>query len=310
METSYRGRRERDFAIIRPECALVTATDAKHAPYLFNAINSIRERFPAHPTLYVFDLGMTWLQRRELQSAAGVELRKVDRFVPHWKTNWSWKPYILTQVSERYVLYFDAANIVLYRPLHLWFLTIARSGYFLIKNGQRMQDITPSNYWAKFDLDAARSATDSTFGAGLFGFDRRSPAGEAVSEALQRTKAGWNLGRSRAEQRRTYDASVIHDCLLFRADQTLLNLAFRKRYGDALVLRDEVRYCGRGGRADDPRQYLWYSRRLRQSLIYFWRPLRRPMWPYLAGRVVAYARILVGDAVRAPLSWWLRRKAS
>lgn len=266
----------------------MTATDAKHAPYLFNAIASIRDRFPAHPRMYVYDLGMNSTQRRELSGIPWLELRHMNKFVAHWHLNWSWKPYILTQLDERYVFYFDAANIVLYRPLHMWFRAIQHHGYFLIGNGQKLSDITPTDYWPMFGLDPARYRSQSTFGAGLIGFDQAGAASDAIREALLRTREGWNLGRSAQEKSRVYDRSAVRQCPCFRADQTLLNLAFRKHYGAALIVRDGPRYCGVGGANDHPRQYLWYARRKRSSLIYFWTPLKSNSFIFWINRVTSY----------------------
>lgn len=301
------GRRAlRHYESIRQDCALVTATDAKHAPYLFNAIASIRDRFPSHPRLYVYDLGMTIWQRSELSGLDWLELRSVDKFVGHWNRNWSWKPYIVAQVERRYVLYFDAANIVLYRPLHLWFSAISQQGYFLIKNGQQLQDITPSDYWSLFDVDAGRYAHVPTFGAGLFGLDKMTAAGSALDEALEKTRQGWSLGSSADELRRSYDRSIVRDCASFRADQTLLNLAFRKQFGAELMLRDELRYVGLGGAHDHPRQFLWYARRKRSSLLYFWTPLQSSSTLFWFNRITAYARIVVMEALRDVYLSWTR----
>jgi hypothetical protein len=281
----------RDYLRLLPECALVTATDAKHAPYLFNTIGSIGERFPHHPVLHVFDLGMTGPQRTELADVSWIRVRAVERFVPHWKQNWSWKPYILRQVPERYVLYFDAANIVLYRPLVLWFRAIVQNGYFLIENNQKIRDITPPDYYPLFNFEQAALEDRPTFGAGLMGFDMHRFAGAALDEVLERTIQGWTLGRSAGEVRTTYDQSVIRNCKCFRADQTLFNLAVRRHCPEALLLRDELKYCGRGGPADHPRQYLWYARRQYKSLIYFWRPIGRRSVAYIVNRAVSYVRI-------------------
>jgi hypothetical protein len=277
---------------IAPDSALVTATDRKYAPYLFNTIVSIHRRFPNHPTIHVFDLGMNRAQRIELSGIPWIQLRDVKHFVKHWKQNWSWKPYILTQIEQRYILYFDAANFVFYRPLLLWFSAIQSKGYFLIKNGQRLRQTTPSEYWALFGVDRMAFANAPTFGAGLMGIDRAGFAGAAIDEVLSRTIEGWNLGRSADEIRSTYDRSVIRDCECFRADQTLLNLAFRKHYNTALVLRDELKYCGLSGPSDHPRQYLWYSRRQRRSLVYFWQPLNGSSLAFLFNRIGSYFSIL------------------
>jgi hypothetical protein len=293
LTTAMLARRvHEEYLCIRSDCALVTAADSKYAPYLFNAITSIHRRFPDHPILQVFDLGMSRMQREELSGVPWIQVNQVERFVKHWKQNWSWKPYILTRVQQRYMLYFDAANIVLYRPWMLWFRAIERNGYFLIENGQNLRQITPLNYWNLFGLEESLLGDALTFGAGLMGFDRRGFAGNAVAEVLALTIQGWNLGRSAQETRNTYDFSIIRECECFRADQTLFNLAFRKFSSKELVLRDELKYCGRGGAEDHPRQYVWYSRRRRDSLIYFWRPIGGLTFAFLVNRLTAYVSIL------------------
>ena len=177
----------------------------------------------------------------------------------------------------------------------LWFTTIANKGYFLIKNGQSLRQSTPPDYWKLFDCDERLFADAPSFGAGLMGFDREGLANQAINEVLARTIEGWNLGRSALETRPVYDRSVIRDCECFRADQTLFNLAFRKYYGSGLLLRDELRYCGLGGPADHPRQYLWYARRKRESLVYFWRPLGKGGVTFFANRIAAYVYIFARD---------------
>jgi hypothetical protein len=297
-----------DYMRMAADCVLVTATDSRHAPYLFNAIASIKLRFPDHPPLHVFDLGMNRLQRSELSGVPWIEVRPIDRFVKHWKRNWSWKPYILTQLPQRYVFYFDASNIVLYRPLMLWFLAIAHNGYFLIENGQTMRQTTPPEYWQLFGLDPVGLLDAPTFGAGIMGFDSRGFAGAAIAETLARTIEGWNLGRSPQEARPAYDRSVIRQCECFRADQTLFNLAFRKHSGGALVLRNELKYCGLGGPADHPRQYLWYARRKPSSLIYFWQPIGNAGVTFMISRLTSRVRIFVRDCVSRLLQFRLALK--
>lgn len=282
-----------EYEAIRADSALVTATDAKYAPFLFNTLSSIHANFPDHPLVYVFDLGLNRAQRCELESVPWIRLRAIDKFIPNWKVGWSWKPYILTRVNERFVLYFDAANIVLYRSIALWFLAIKRHGFFGISNGQRMQEITPTDYWALFGLDSDACAARPTFGAGLFGFDRASPAGLAISKCLALTVAGWNLGRSASEQNPLYGKVAIRDCVCFRADQTLFNLAMIEHMGLAILVRDEVRYCGRGGSNDHVNQYLWYSRRNKSSLLYFTRPLHTYSSVFFFNRITGWVKLSI-----------------
>ncbi len=282
------------FLSIKSECAFVTAADAKYVPYLFNTLASIHLNFPDHPIIYIFDLGMSYLQRRELSTIPWVKLVSMDKFVPHWKVNWSWKPYILSQVIERYVLYFDSANIVVCRPLYLWFLSIEKNGYLVVSNRQKLVDIVPSNYWKLFGLAPEAEADKKTFGAGLIGYDTKGPAGNAIKKSLNLTVDGFNLGRSRDETNPIFDTSVEHDCVCFRADQTLLNLAFYEYLDPSrLQIRNERRYCGYGGRYDHPRQYIWYAHRHLESLIYFWKPLTTQNALFYLNRCSSYIIVMV-----------------
>lgn len=294
-----------EYLQMRSDSALVTAADAKYAPFLFNALSSIHTKFPDHPLVYVFDLGLSRSQRYELESVPWVRLKVIDEFVSHWKTGWSWKPYILTRIDERFVLYFDAANIVLYRSIALWFLAIKRHGFFGIANGQHMQDITPSDYWDMFGIDPKVCATKPTFGAGLFGFDRTGPAGFAISKCLALTISGWNLGRSASERNPLYTKLVLRDCACFRADQTLFNLAMVEYLGPDILIRDELRYCGLGGSHDHVKQYLWYSRRNKNSMLYFAKPMNSYSVVFAYNRITSWI-ILIPRWCTSELLKWLR----
>jgi hypothetical protein len=228
------------------------------------------------------------MQCRELKSVPWVRLVAIDKFVPHWKIGWSWKTYILTKVKERYILYFDAANIVLYRSIALWFLAIKRHGFFGIGNGYNMMDITPTDYWNIFGLEPSVNSTKKIFGAGLFGYDRIGPGGNAVNKCLSLTIEGWNLGRSINEKNKLYTNVIVRDCKLFRADQTLLNLAIVEYMGSNILIREENRYCGLGGPRDHPRQYLWYSRRNKKSMLYFNIPMNNLSIEFYYNRITAW----------------------
>lgn len=256
------------FAEMRSDSLLVAACDAKHAPYLLNALASLQACFPSRPRLVVYDIGLSALQRLELAAWPDVQVLAVPAFVPHWRLNWSWKLFALTDAKARYVLYLDLANLVIQRSLAPWFLAIRRHGYLVLANGQTMGDITPVDYWATQGLDPVSSGPLPTFGAGIIGFDRQGPAYGAIELAMQLVVQGLNLGRSATEPTPKYRPDIIRDCPCFRADQTVLNLAFRKVFGHRLLVRRAARYCGAGGPADHPGQYVWYARRKHASLLY------------------------------------------
>lgn len=304
MTLSLSARLDSEYQEMRSDSALVTAADAKYAPFLFNALSSIHANFPDHPLVYVFDLGLSRAQRCELNSVPWVRLKEINKFVPHWKSGWSWKPYILTQVGERFVLYFDSANIVLYRSIALWFLAIKRHGFFGIANGQLMQDITPSDYWAMFNLDPVACKDRPTFGAGLFGFDGAGPAGAAIRKCLSLTTDGWNLGRSDGEQNPLYGKTPLRACVCFRADQTLFNLAIVEHVGPGILIRNEIRYCGQGGPHDHVNQYLWYARRNKNCMVYFFRPLNTYSCVFLFNRILAWVKLLLRWRVAELWKWF------
>lgn len=260
---------------MRPDCVLVAACDAKHAPFMFNAIASLDDVFPDRPPLIIYDIGLSLAQRLELAIWPNVSVRRVPPFVPHWRMNWSWKLYALTDSGYRYVLYLDLANLVVQRSLAPWLLAVQRHGYLLISNAQTMGDITPSDYWASHGLLKNQMQALPTFGAGIIGFDRHSPAQGAIEAAMQSVRKGLNLGRSATEQTPKYKPDIIRDCICFRADQTLLNLAFRQAFGADLRVRRAARYVGAGGPTDHPSQYVWYARRKAASLVYLYRPDER-----------------------------------
>lgn len=279
------------YRVLRQDCLIVAACDDKHMPYLMNALLSMQARFPDHPQVVVHDIGLSWMNRAELSHIAGVTVQPVPPFVAYWRLNWSWKLHALMQAPSRYVLYLDLANFVFLRSLSNWFLAIQRNGYLLMGNGQRTGDITPPDYWALHGLDAAEYADLETFGAGIMGFDRDSDAFGAIRRAHASMMRGLNLGRSADEPNRKYQPDIIRDCACFRADQTLLNLAFRQTFATGLRIRRVARYGGRGGSQDRLGQYLWYARQHPDSLQFvFKRPSPRGVVAF-CNRVIWCAQV-------------------
>jgi hypothetical protein len=290
MTAIGRGLSQTEYEKIRDECVIVTASDAKHAPYLLNAIASFDQTFPDRPRIIVYDLGLSTLARLELNRTTGIEVRPTPSFVPHWRLNWSWKLHALSHDLTRYVLYLDLPNFVVLRSLATWFLSIRKNGYLVVSNGQRLGDITPSDYWSIHGLTAGESEYLETFGAGIIGYDIQSPAYAAIQKSLSGVRSKLNLGRSLHENNRNYKPNIVRDCRSFRADQTLLNLNFRGIFGEHLNIRRPSRYCGQGGPADHPDQYLWYARRNIRSLTHVFR-VKEPKLISFLNRSLWYLRI-------------------
>lgn len=278
---------------IKSDCGVVTAADAKYAPYMFNLLASLHVNFPDHPTVYVYDLGMNKLQRKELSGVSWINLKTVPKFVEHWKLNWTWKTYVLSRPEPRYALYFDSASIVVLKSLKEWFEILATESYLILQISQSLNEIVPSNYWDLVGVDEVAYSRLPSFGAGIVGLDKRSQAGEAAVEAFGLAKEGWTLGCSPSEQNRIYDRSVMRDCVCFRADQTLLNLTFRKRFGAQLKVFDPKPFHGVTGRRDYPNQAVWYARRHPRSLLNFTNPLHRYSIEFFVNRFVPFPRMLL-----------------
>ncbi|WP_374623684.1 hypothetical protein [Pandoraea sp.] len=279
------------YAKMRDECAIVSSSDSKHSPYLANAIASLKINFPDHPRIIIYDIGLTKAEKHEFRSIDGVELRETPAFIPHWRLNWSWKLHTLTNNLPRYSLYLDLPNFVVMRSLAPLFCSIKASGYLLVSNGQFLREITPSDYWKFYELDSEIFKNSITFGAGIIGFDSSSNAREAIFRALNDVILGLNLGRSACEANKNYKPNIIRDCTCFRADQTLLNLAFRKEFGEKLVIRKPAPICGFGKSNDHPGQYLWYARRSVESLRYIYENTGRSKLCFLVNRCLWLLRI-------------------
>lgn len=261
-------RLQNKFSLIKDKCAIVTACDSKHAPFLINALASIKVKFPDHPKIVIYDTGLSFLDKWELSRIDFIEVRGIPRFVPHWNINWSWKLYVITNENAQYLLYLDLPNFVFMRNIRNWFLSIEKNSYFLVSNGQNLGDITPSDYWRKFGLDISSFQQKETFGAGIIGIDKNSTVYNAISEAMTAVMNGLNLGRSINERNSNYKPNIIRDCVCFRADQTVLNLSFYSYFSHELEIRKPENYVGQYNIVIRKSQYLWYARRTQKSLIY------------------------------------------
>ncbi len=250
-----------EYKKIRNECAIITCCSSKYAPYLANAIASLKCNFADHPVIIIYDIGLSWFEVKEFSSIKDVELRKVPNFVSHWRLNWSWKLYALINSLNRYNLYLDLPNFVVNRSLATLFCIISKHGYLLVENKQKLNEITPSEYWKFYNIGNITVKNQPTFGAGIIGFDRRHDSFFAIEKSMNDIVLGLNLGRSVTEKNKNYKPNIIRDCVCFRADQTILNLSFRQLYGIHLKIRKSARICGFGQRSNHPYQFLWYSRR-------------------------------------------------
>ena len=305
----HRNLLRNEYDMIIQDCAITTASCSLYAPYLFNMLVSLHRNFPNHPKIYVFDIGMTKWQNKELAKTPWVSVQKVPAFASHWRLCYSWKPFIWNYPSERYRLHLDAGLIVL-RSLELWFLAIKKWGYIAFSQGQRLVDITPSSLSRKIGLEIKSVGKEISFAAGIFGFDKLSFAGKAVEESYALTKEGWGLGYSKEELYRAKHPkeNIVRDCKIFRHDLTLINLTLRKHCPDKILVRPEKYIPIYKPKKGNKKPFIWSARRNdKRSLYFLWRPLFFISIDYYINRLRFISKGLLGILKRRKIKTFINK---
>jgi hypothetical protein len=282
------------------ETVIISAADRLYGSQLLNLVGSVHARSNCFDRIVVFDLGLTSLQRLLLRETRGVELRPMRPFVAHWAQCWSWKPWILTQVEARRILYLDAGTTVL-RELREPLEQIDERGYFVVGTGHPNREHTPSEYYDLYALPKWFSDTDCV-GGNVIGFARGSRFyDDVVLPTVEDVKRGRNLGWSEDEATwrnvgiNRMDAPPVRDARRFRHDQTLLNIHFYLAIESPYV-NPTVPYAPSAGPREHPEQLLWAHR-------------RRAAFPHIADIPFATRRARVAGRALGTLlqaRWWLR----
>ncbi|WP_217521682.1 hypothetical protein [Vibrio metschnikovii] len=203
-----------------------SSSDSKYFSRLLNLIGSINKSNDCISSIEVWDLGLTKLQKRIL-TQHGISIKSISNFTPHWNQCYTWKLFVFKNSDSKLFLHLDAGNIVKGDLLHV-FEKISRDGYFLIDQGQRLSDITPYDYKLKFN--PVVNINDSVFAAGNIGLNKsRKDILAAIDDAYKAAVDGFCLGFSEIEMYRDTDGiGIKRNCKIFRHDQTVINLIFRK----------------------------------------------------------------------------------
>jgi hypothetical protein len=276
-----------------------SAADSRYGYHLVNLLSSLHANArEAFDRVVVHDLGLTPHQRSLVGRLAGVEVRTVPPFSPHWAQGFTWKPWIWTHLGDdvEHVFYLDAGATVL-RSLVPALEQVHEFGYFVVSQRDPLRDIVPSDYYALYDLDPALGAR-SYVAAGIIGFSTSGAFWErVVLPTYDDCLAGRNLGFSAGDLYRNRglaheEEPPIRDCLHFRWDQTLLNIHLAHELPDARVA-DFDEYAGVTTPREHPQQVIW-AHRTRGDLRY----LKRA--PY-TGPGSLRARVF---GARHQLRWW------
>ena len=249
--------------------AIITSASNKFFPSLINLLGSIKANYPNHPHIYVYDLGLFYTFRKEIESVPGVTILTVPHFVSFWRSCYTWKTYILNTPLADLNFYLDAGNQVL-RPLDEVFEKIKNNGYLAVGTGGAIhnRDTTPKEYAEIFNMDE-EDLNKEIITAGVFGFKKGDEKIKLITQKLfAGAKAGLTLGFSKTEQWKNKGVNknpFIREVKYFRHDNTLLCILIAKIMPEVIIEPlenfDVVK-------SDRPTQYLWNLRLNYQKLEY------------------------------------------
>ncbi len=238
--------------------ALITACSNKFFPSVINLLTSIKVNYPDHPVIYVYDLGLFYTFRKELEMIDGVTVLPMPHFCSHWRSCYTWKTYIFAHPIADLNFYLDAGCHVL-KPLDADFAIIEKDDVLLIDQEQTFADIVPKSYKEMFAI-GDEFDTLTIMHAGIIGFSNSEEAGQIFAKIYSAGIAGLALGFSPGDSWRNKgpDKSVfVRDCRLFRHDLTLVNIFFRKYWPHISIQSLETYH---GGLLNSPTQRIWHLR--------------------------------------------------
>lgn len=240
--------------------AIITSASNKFFPSLINLLGSIKKNYPNHPKIYVYDLGLFWSFRKELEQIENVEVITMPHFCPFWRSCYTWKTYILSHPLARLNLYMDAGCQVI-KPLQEVFEIIEKQDIFTVGQETALEEIVPKDFINIYNLQELY-LKQNCITAGIVGFKKISKVNLATAELLDAGISGMCLGFSQKESWRNTGVNktdLIRDCNIFRHDTTMVNLIFRKYFGSFEPFSIK-KYGGAHSKHEDPEQLIWNLR--------------------------------------------------
>ena len=239
--------------------SIITSCSNKFFPGVITLIASIKDKYPNHPSIVVYDLGLFPLFRKELDMINGVQVIDVPAFCPYWKSCYTWKTYIFANPPARLNLYLDS-GIQALKDLDAIFEKIERDDYFAVSQNNLLEIISPVEFKSFIKIDK-RFYSETYITAGLFGFKKDSSVTKTLEDLYIAAIAGLCLGFSPAEKWRNRGKNknpFVRDCKLFRFDTSILSLLMRRDFGDFKINPWEPYEMGK--LLDDGSQLLWNAR--------------------------------------------------
>lgn len=252
-----------------PSRAIITSCSDKFFPSVINLLSSLKANYPNHPPIYVYDLGLFYTFRRELELIEGVTVLPVPPFCPHWRACYAWKTYILAHPFADLNFYIDAGCQIL-KPLDEDFDIIAKEGMLLVDTGCPFEDLVPKEYRSIFDMDQSLDK-ETTFSAGIIGFTNTPEIMQVFKKSYEAAIVGLTLGfsannlwRNKGKDKNIFTRSSNY----FRHDQTVINLFFKKYLSkNKIPFQSHDNYNHLQTR-DNPKQRIWQLRLTYKKLEY------------------------------------------
>jgi len=250
------------------EKCIITAASNKFFPSLINLIGSIKSNYPNHPDIFVYDLGLFYTFKKELESIEKVHVIKMPHFCKFWRSCYTWKTYIFNNPLAKLNFYLDA-GIQILRPLDEIFDIIKKENYFTVVQIANLESITPPEYLNLFNIENKYNK-EYVVTAGIFGFKNKSNINNILNKLHEASVSGLCLGFSPSEQWKNKGKNknkFIRNCKMFRHDTTLLNLILIKHLGD-FKKYDLNKYGYNESPNKHPEQLIWNMRMNYQKLQY------------------------------------------
>jgi len=220
--------------------AIIISCSTKYFPWLINLLGSIKANYPNHPKIYIYNLGLLSIFRKELEKINNIEVLEMPHFCRFWRSCFTWKTYIFAHPITKLNFYLDAGCQVLL-PLDEIFEAIDRDKYFIVDVGGELKNIMPKEYKDLLELDDSYDTLNMVT-AGIFGFKNTPYINTILEKLYDWALIGLCLGFSPKEQWKNKGKNknvFVRNCKVFRHDQTLLNIILRKNIQNLKIYDNE-----------------------------------------------------------------------
>ena len=228
------------------ERLIITGASTSYERSLFALIGSLNCNWPGHPPILVYNLGLA-PDAVDVLMKAGLMVRDVPAFVPHWRSDFTWRPWCFHDAPAREYLWLDAGLCVL-RPLDDAFEAIHRLGYFSVAlYNHPVAPSVPDPLRRNAGIREDALSEMISISAGVHGIRKEGAGAELINEAYQLCLNHENMRATEPPHRH---------------DQALLTLMLYKHFGPPLLADYHVyAYHDPSGPGIESRQKIWVHRR-------------------------------------------------